>query len=883
MLLLMGNNKLTMKIILFIFIMFGSVHVAMGQYRYHDEPLNKIINNIEHQTSFRFLYRDALISDINLSFSSTDAQLWNDLRSKLKAHNLDLKIDSTRGQIVIYQSTLDKTPNDKVSIKGQVVDASTGERLPFATIRWQQGNVTKGTSANESGVFQLQRAFEQDSIRIKCSYIGYASKTVLLDLSDSSNIRDLTFRLDPTRINGNQILVTGTNYDNINKGSTELLNIGTFSPMGGTNTVRALQPLPSVSLTPAMSDGLHVRGSPTDGFRVLIDNITIYNQSHLFGLIDSFNADVLQRSGFFYDIAPAQYQAPPGGTLSLYTKTGSLKRVTATTGITNSSARLTLQGPIKEGSSSWLISGRKSYMNTINWFNNSELIKWGLDVDRRHDVLDKGLVDFQSQLVNPGKTDASFFDLHGKLYFEGNKGNRFIISGYFGGDDTFQQAHRLFRSFSSSNTNKIDKRSVATTNDWDNGAASLQYQQWIGDDIYSNTTAGLSIYRTSFSKDDFTYIDYNQANHALQAYIFPFKNKSVLNEIKVEQRFEYDKSPWSWTGGMAYYYYIGQYYEDSFDRPGFFISQKSHKLDSYLQLDYSGLNFLDVFAGTRMYYYSSGQYLRWSPRLKLTFFPKSKISLLAGYSRNHQFLNQISLSNTVTSDVWILAGPSQPPTSDSYYSGGIHFSLSKYFYLQVEGYYKKYENLRLHEINAYSLSSSFNNNPWYINNRGTAKGLEFMLRNKFRFLTLNQALTISKMTLSNPLINDGTPFYVDWDRRYKYAASLAIKPFSDFSLYLSWMYATGTPNKLAVFGPQNEDRLGDYRRTDISAEYTHQFIWGSINLTASIFNVLNRKNPWYRKLAFVIDKNTSPNRFSTVPVNIYDIGFQPSFNVRVTF
>jgi len=864
--------------------MFGSFHAALGQHRYQDVPLNKIIRNIEHQTTFQFLYRDALISDIKLSFSSTDTQLWDKLRSKLKVHNLDLKIDSTRGQVIIYQRTLSKRPNNKISIKGQVVDASTGERLPFATIRWKQGKTTKGTSANESGVFQFHRTFKQDSIRIKCSYIGYASKTVLLDLSDSSNVRDLTFRLDPTRINGNQILVTGTNYyNNINKRSAELINIGTFSPMGGTNTVRALQTLPSVSLSPAMSDGLHVRGSPTDGFRVLIDNITIYNQSHLFGLIDSFNADVLQRSGFFYDIAPAQYQAPPGGTLSLYTKTGSLKRIAATAGITNSSARLTLQGPLKKGSSSWLISARKSYMNTINWFNNSDLVKWGLDVDRRHDVLDKGLVDFQSQLVNPGKTDASFYDLHGKIYFEGNKGNRFIMSGYYGGDNTFQQAQRLFRSFSSSNTNKIDSRSVSTTNDWKNGAASLQYQQWIGDNIYSNTTAGLSIYRTSFTKDDFTYIDYNQSNQALQAYIFPFENKSVLNEIKVEQRLEYDRSPWLWTGGIAYYYYIGQYFEDSFNRPGFFISRKSHKLDTYLQLDYSGLNFLDAFAGTRMYYYSNGQYLRWSPRLKLIFFPKSKISLLAGYSRNHQFLNQISLSNTVTSDVWILAGPSQPPTSDSYYSGGIHFSLSTYFYLQAEGYYKKYENLRLHEINAYSLSSSFNNNPWYINNSGTAKGLEFMLRNKIRFLTLNQTFTISKMTLSNPLINDGTPFYVDWDRRYRYTASITAKPFSGFSLYLSWMYATGTPNKLAAFGPQNEDRLGDYQRADISAEYSHQFSWGNINLTASIFNVLNRKNPWYRKLAFAIDKNTSPSRFENVPVNIYDIGFQPSFNMGVTF
>ncbi|MGD8427923.1 MAG: TonB-dependent receptor [Balneolaceae bacterium] len=882
---MMGNKKLISKAIsLLAFIVFGCFRLAFGQYEYRNAPLSKVINNIEETTSFQFLYRDALISDIRLNFSAAEGQLWKNFRQALSARNLSVKIDSTRKQVLIFQHSPTETATNKISIRGQVVDATTGERLPFATITWQQDQTVKGLSTNESGVFQLYRTFRQDTIRIQCSYIGYAPKTVRLDLATAGNMKELTFRLKPVRINGNQIVVTGTDYyHNINKGNADLIDIGTFSPMGETNTLRALQALPSVSLAPAMSDGLHVRGSPTDGFQVLVDNITIYNQSHLFGLVDSFNADVLQRSGFFYDIAPAQYQAPPGGTLSLYTKTGSLHKLSATIGITNSSARLTLEGPIKQGSSSWLISGRRSYMDTINWFNNSEMVKWGLDVDRQREVLDDGLIDFQSKLITPGKTDASFFDLHAKAYFEGNHGNRFILSGYYGGDNTYQQADRLFRSFSSSNQNRIAPKSVATTNEWENSAGSLQYLQWIGDKLFSNTTAGLSIYQTSFSKDDFTYIDFNQTTGSLQAFIFPFENKSILNEIKIEQRLEYDQTPWLWTGGMAYYYYMGEYFEDSFDRPGFFSSQHSHKIDAYLQLDFSGLDFLDIFAGNRVYYYSSGQYLKWSPRVKLTLFPDSPISISAGYSRNHQFLNQISLSNTVTSDVWILAGPKQPPTSDSYYSAGISFSLSKHLYTQVEGYYKKFENIRLHEINAYSLSNTFNSNPWYINNKGIAKGLEVTLSSDIKFLTLTQTLAISKMALSNPLINNSSPFYADWDRTYRYGASLAVKPFSGFSLYLSWLYATGTPNKLAVFGKQNEERLGDYQRADISVKYNRHLKKSDLSLSMTLFNVLSRQNPWYRELTFVIDKNTSPNSFNTVPVDIYDIGFQPSFNIRFSF
>lgn len=867
---------------LFGVLFWGFVQLSNAQFQYRDDPVLQIIDDIQKQTPFRFLYRDALVSDIKLSFSSDSENLFADFRTALNPYELDLQIDSTRQQAIIYQQKNSETYSKKISIRGQVVDASTGERLPFATIIWEHQNESKGVSSNQSGSFTVNQTFEQESVNIKCSYVGYATKTVTLNLSDLGDMHELTFRLQPKRIDGNHLIVTGSNYySNINGHTSELVDIGTFSPIGESNTLRALQTLPSVSLAPAISDGLHVRNSPTDGFQVLVDDITIYNQSHLFGLVDSFNADILKRSGFFYDIAPAQFQAPPGGTLSLITKTGSLDEVSATAGLSNSSARLSLEGPIKNGSSSWLISGRSSYMNTVNWFNNSNLIEWGLDTGREREVLSDG-IELQSRIVRPGETDATFFDLHGKVYFESLQGNRLIISGYFGGDNTQQEAERLYRSFSSSGSN-FEFRPVTTTNDWENGAASAQYQLWFSDNIYSNSTIGASIYQTSFSKEDFTYVDINQANQSMQAFVFGFENRSVLNEIKAEQKIEFNTEPWLWTAGVSYHYFIGEYFEDSFDRPGYFSSRKSHKIDAYAQLDFSGIDMLDIFTGVRAHYYTNGEYLKWSPRIKVKLFPDSKLSLSGGYSRNHQFLSQISLSNTVTSDVWILADEDQPPTSVNYFSGGIYFSHSDYFYVQAEGYLKEFENMRLHEINTFSLSNTFNTNPWYINNSATGKGIEFLLQNRFKFAELSQTFTISEMKLSNPNINDGEAFYADWDRTYRYTATLEIEPFTNFWLYLSWMYATGTPNQLATFGSQNQERLGDYQRADITAEYKRTLNDININLSISIFNVTDRQNPWYRELAFVIDQNASRDRLRTVPVNVYDIGLQPSFNITVGF
>jgi hypothetical protein len=115
------------------------------------------------------------------------------------------------------------------------------------------------------------------------------------------------------------------------------------------------------------------------------------------------------------------------------------------------------------------------------------------------------------------------------------------------------------------------------------------------------------------------------------------------------------------------------------------------------------------------------------------------------------------------------------------------------------------------------------------------------------------------------------------------ARPACINPVQGLTLYLSWIYASGTSNKLATFGAQNEQRLGHYQRTDVSASYSYQFGDVNINFSASIFNLLDQQNPWYRELAFLIDESTAQNQFRSVPVDVYDIGFQPALNISFQF
>ena len=394
---------------------------------------------------------------------------------------------------------------------------------------------------------------------------------------------------------------------------------------------------------------------------------------------------------------------------------------------------------------------------------------------------------------------------------------------------------------------------------------------------------GFSVYETDFSKDDFTYINFSDDNSLQQAFVFPFSNRSIINEVKADQNLSVDFNSFLWTVGGSYQYYLGEYFENSFDRPGFFIHSSSHKVDGYTQFDFNRWKYLRMNLGARVHYYTNGSFLKGSPRLKLELLPDGPVTFSAGYSRNYKFLHQINLYNVVSADVWVLSKDSQPPSQADYLTAGLYLRPWPFFYLQVEGYMKEFDNLRLHEINTQSLTNTFSEAPWFFDNDGSARGLEFLLRNQFKGFSLTQTFTWSNMEIRNSRLNEGESFPVAWDRTYRYSATAELNPFKNFYLYASWMWASGTPNQLATFGPDDVKRLKEYRRTDLTLEYKNNFNPGHLDLSLSFFNLLNRQNPWYREYSFVIDRSRPRERLKAVPVTVFDLGFQPSFTISAGF
>ena len=839
--------------------------------------LLELISEIEQSSEMRFLYREALISNVRVDISAKSSSLYSELKTQLVAYNIGLQIDEERNQALLYKTNKDQS-SSAVTISGYVIDAKTGDRLPYSTISWFENDGITGIASNTSGTFYAKISTSQSSISILFSFVGYESKIIDFDLSKNTNWKDVAIRLEPALYSGNEIIINGTAlFTPSDTVFSSLIEAGSYSPLGDNNSAQALQSLPSVLSGPAIEDGLHVRGSSSDGFRILLDGLTLYNQSHLFGLLDGLNGDVLRTSGFFYDVTPAQFRAPLGGTLSFLTKTGNLQRFNSSVGLSNTAFSGLVEGPISKGKSSFLVSGRHSYIDDVNWFNNQRIIEYGLDINRDYDFQADTIRKVANRRIGNITGNAFFYDLHSKLYLETVSGSQIILSSYFAKDKANQSYQRRI----SQNTEDF-----STNNEWSNKMIRLAYNTNLGNEFISESSVGFSDYYSSYFKEDndFRRVE-NDNGQGQRIEILPFALENELREFQLNQKFNTSYSFFDWDFGFTYSDFEVLYTEISPRNQSFRSRRTSQLFDLFSQFDFSNSNEAHLSLGSRLYYFSNGKYLKWSPRIKAQFFPESAVSFGLGYSKNYQFLNQLDFVSVNSTDFWVMSNIEQPPSSVDYFTTNIRLRPTNSLYMQVEGYYKIFENLRIHRLTNQFISSFFDDDDtllFLFNNNGIGKGVEFLIKQRFNRFNLSSTYTLSSIELENIQLNNGKPFHPSYDRTHQFSIISDVNLTNGLSFYTSWNYATGTPGVILDRKEQPENRIGDYSRLDASVKYVFaKNGYEKAEFLFSVYNILNRENPWYSEIKPGL--HTNRNEVVLGAATIYDLGIQPSFKVKFYF
>ena len=269
--------------------------------------LTKVLPLLEVSFNIRFGYDPEIIKTLSLNKRILATE---NIHSALQLISASLPLEyfqALDGQILLRKRTVTKveTPIEltTVKIKGKLIDAWTGEILPFGDVVGENG---EGFSSDENGLFYLNVRINSP---VTFRYLGYETKI----LTFSSNKEDINLRLVPklSALPLIEISAKIPGLTNKSGGIYSHLNPSFWGKMpsfaAGNDVLRSLQQLPGISSNDDLSADLKVRGSNGDENLLILDGITLYNVTHFSGMFSLVNSDAIKEVKLFKNALPVSY------------------------------------------------------------------------------------------------------------------------------------------------------------------------------------------------------------------------------------------------------------------------------------------------------------------------------------------------------------------------------------------------------------------------------------------------------------------------------------------------------------------------------------------------------------------------------------------------
>jgi len=725
------------------------------------------------------------------------------------------------------------------TISGYVQDEYSGENLIGVSIYDQQ--TYKGTASNQYGFYSL--SMQEGEYTIIYSFIGYKSITKKITLD-----KDLRLKIElvSDAILTEEVIVTGERLDknvsssNMSQAKIEVDNIKQLPViLGEVDILKSAQLLPGIQSGGEGNSGLYVRGGGPDQNLILLDEAVVYNAAHLFGFFSVFNADAIKDINIIKGGMPAEYGGRLSSVLDISMKDGNNKQYEVDGGIGLLSSRLTVQGPVQKEKSSFIVSGRRTYV----------------------DVLSKPFMPEDNAFSGSG---YYFYDLTTKINYRISDKDRLYLSGYFGRD-----------VFSFANTDN----DIGIEIPWGNATTSLRWNHLFHDKLFMNTSIIFSDYRFEFNiaQQDFELKIFSGINDWNTKVDFLYQ-PNQRNTIKFGANYTYHE----FTPGNA----SGKSGEVTFE-PDEIYKQYSNEGALYLSDDFEVSDALKVHAGLRYSSFQHSGYISFrdyikndltgdddnyrhiEPRLSFRYRLSPTSSIKGAYTQNYQYIHLATTSSvSLPTDLWVPSSAGIEPKFADQYAFGYFKNLKDNMYeTSIEAYYKEMTNLieykegELPEDNTNSSSDDS-----FAFGDGESYGVELLIKKNKGKTTGWIGYTLSKTTRFFDDVNGGNPFPAKYDRRHDLSITASHKLSEKWNLSTVFVYATGNaitlPSERYVIGTnvyteytsRNGFRMDPYHRLDLGATYTpkkkkkFQSSWNF-----SIYNVYSRKNPYF--IYFALEPN----------------------------
>ena len=266
----------------------------------------------------------------------------------------------------LAMGTVVTTAAQTKTIAGYVTDASSGETLIGAYIMTPDGK--KGTETNQYGYFVL--TLPEGENQIIASYVSYTEKTLSFNLKKDTTVR---IKLEPDN-QLEELVVTAKEIKRDKRLEETVISKEVISPellnvlpaiLGEPDLVKTVQTLPGVQSGMEGSSGLYVRGGSPDENLILLDDVPLYNVTHLFGFFSVFNADAIKNVNLHKGGFPARFGGRLSSVLDIHTKDGNDKEVHGAFQIGLLSSKFSLEGPIVKERTTFFISARRTYFDVL--------------------------------------------------------------------------------------------------------------------------------------------------------------------------------------------------------------------------------------------------------------------------------------------------------------------------------------------------------------------------------------------------------------------------------------------------------------------------------------------------------------------------------------
>lgn len=713
-----------------------------------------------------------------------------------------------------------------VTISGYVKEKATGERLTGATVYIPEKNI--GTTTNTYGFYSL--TLPAGSVELRVSYIGYQAFAEPMNLIAD---RTLDIELEPTKDMKEVVVVaqkdaiqTRTQMSSIDLPISTIKSLPAF--LGEVDIMKAIQLLPGVQAGNEGSTGLYVRGGSPDQNLILLDGVPVYNASHLFGFFSVFNADAIRSVEVIKGGFPARYGGRLSSVIDINMKEGNKNKLQGEGGIGLIASRLTLEGPIQKGKSSFMVSGRRTYVDVL-------------------------AAPF---MRGPVKAGYYFYDLNGKVNFSLGRKDHIYFSGYLG-DDKFYASE------------KADDNYLGGTNfnsglKWGNITAVGRWNHEFNKKLFGNLTAYYSQYNFNVSARERSTIAGSKEE-------FELKYTSGINDKAIKYDFDFIPSPNHFVkAGVGF---INHTYTPGIQRVkimNYTINQdttignkeiQANEFDAYVEDDFRITSKLKANIGVHATGFSvrDNFFYTIQPRAALRYLITDDLSFKASYVQMSQFIHLLTNSSVgLPTDLWVPVTDKVPVQKSWQGAAGFAYTHKTGIEISLEGYYKNMDNVIEYKEGASYFSSNTEWEDKLTIGNGRSYGAELFLQKKKGKFTGMMGYTLSWTNRQFKDLNEGIRFPYRYDRRHDFKIAGVYAVAKNIELSAEWVYGTGNAITIPVamvpgnngetiqlYGERNGYRVGAYHRGDISAKFSRQRKNWESAWIISVYNVYDRRNPFY--------------------------------------